>query len=514
MDKGNSNKGCMGRALKTIAIIVLVIIVVIALIVVGVILKNRHDEAEFEKYNGHGFKYMYGFSSTDFTGYHVYDGEKLVELDHPASISIEGIANMPVLDGAEACYPLYTAVAKAIYKDIDKIELEALDIIKKAENKEWTRESDYIMYWKYNNGRVVRFTNTVEGYRALVEREVDLFFGARPSADQKVEASVTHEQIISQPIGREAFVFFVEADNPIDNLTSDEIRKIYSGEITNWKELGGKNQKIIAYQRPANSGSQVMMKYFMGETPLMEPDTITMVNAMGGVIENVKQYHNEAGAIGYTFRYFLEGLNQEKGVKMLSVDGVYPSVENIKSGEYPVLATLVCARLASNDSPYVQQVMDFLLSDDGQRIIEETGYGPLPRDDSGKVKAEPIAENEIEEGKKFALIRDSVKAEMLITESVMEITYGNIFIKGWCDYDSEIQKYHLYALTKSLWENGIVSMDFRIEDNPEGYKEVVLLDIQIDPELIKDKEGVRHGYTEADIEEYLPKVGDRFVETK
>ena len=124
---------------------------------------------------------------------------------------------------------------------------------------------------------------------------------------------------------------------------------------------------------------------------------MTRVDAMGGVIENVKQYHNEAGAIGYTFRYFLEGLNQEKGVKMLSVDGVYPSVENIKNGTYPALASLVCARLASNDSQYVQQVVDFLLSDDGQKIIEETGYGPLPRDGVGKVQSEPIIENEVEE---------------------------------------------------------------------------------------------------------------------
>lgn len=510
--KERGKRGCLARGLIAIAITVLVIILIIALIVGGFLLWDHHKHAEFDKYNGHGFRYMYGFSSTDFTGYHVYDGEKLVELDHPASLTIEGIKNMPVLDGAEACYPIYTAVAKAIYKDIDIIESEVFDLIKEAEKKEWGLEYDHIFSWKYNNGRVVRFTNSVEGYGALIEHDVDLFFGARPSANQKEMATIYNEQIISQPIGREAFVFFVEEDNPVENLTSEEVRKIYSGEITNWKEVGGKNQKIIAFQRPEDSGSQVMMKYFMGEVPLMEPDTITMVNAMGGVIENVKQYHNEAGAIGYTFRYFLEGLNQEKGVKMLSVDGVYPSVENIKTGAYPVLASLVCARLASNDSPYVQQVLDFLLSDDGQKIIEETGYGPLPRDDAGKVKSEPIVENELEETKKYMLVKDSVSAEIILTDDALELTYGDVFTKGTYEQNYEDQSYRFIPISKCIYENGIESIDFRI-DREGGQDKIVILDINVMPDWIRDEEGVPLGYTESDIDyKKLPKKGEIFVQ--
>lgn len=511
--KGKGRLGLFGKVLLTTGIVILVIIAIIGLIIGGIILKDRYDDAQFEKYNGHGFKYMHGYSSTDFAGYHVYDGEKLVELDHPANLTIEGIVNMPVLDGAEACYPLYAAVAKAIYKDIDKIESEALDLIAEAEKGDWTPEKDYVMEWKYNNGRVVRFTNSVDGYQALIERGVDLFFGARPSYNQKETAKMFNEQIISQPIGREAFVFFVEEDNPVEDLTIDQVRKIYSGEITNWKEVGGKDQKIIAFQRPEDSGSQVMMKYFMGEVSLMEPDTITMVDAMGGVIENVKQYHNEAGAIGYTFRYFLEGLNQEKGVKMLSVDGVYPSVENIKNGSYPVLASLVCARLASNESPYVNQVLEFLLSDDGQRIVEETGYGPLANN-SGETKAEPIIENELEEGEEYYLVRDAVKADIFITDNALELTYGDLFTKGRYEPHYDHQGYVFYPINKCIWKNGIESMEFTIEDTGEGYKEIVIQDINFLPEMIRDEEGVNAGYTEGDANAIfeIPKVGERFVE--
>ena len=371
--------------------IVLIILMIIILLPAGLIAKLRYDEYQEYKYGGHGFDYMYGYSSTDFTGYHVYDGEMLVTLDHEPGVLIEDVEKMPILDGAEACYPVYAAVAKEIYKDIDKIEEDAISEAEEYfDSYKEDSSKDYYYDWYYNNGRIVSFTNTVVGYDRLIQGEVDLFFGARPSEAQKEYAKYHGVQIESVPIGREAFVFFVENDNPVEDLTADQVRRIYSGEITNWQEVGGKNQKIIAFQRPEESGSQVMMKYFMGEVPLMEPDTMTLVDAMGGVINEVKQYHNEKGAIGYTFQYFLTGLQQEEGVKMLSIDGVYPSVDNIKNGSYPATVNLVCAKLASNDKPEVQQVIDFLLSEDGQYIIEKTGYGPI-----GDNSTEPIIENEI-----------------------------------------------------------------------------------------------------------------------
>ncbi len=120
-----------------------------------------------------------------------------------------------------------------------------------------------------------------------------------------------------------------------------------------------------------------MMRYFMGDTPLKEADTMERISAMGGVIRQVKQYHNEKGAIGYTFHYFLTALNQEKGVKILAIDGVYPTVETIKDGSYPLLVDLVCAKLQDNEKENVERLIDFMLSDDGQYIIEKTGYGPL-----------------------------------------------------------------------------------------------------------------------------------------
>ena len=308
---------------------------------------------------GHNFSYMSGFSSVDLYDYALYNEKnKLVTIDSSFE-KIEGYKNMPIMDGAEACYPVYSAIAKAIYEDIEKIE------------------RDYYYRTKDENGLVVTFHNTAVGFEALVNGTVDMFFGAKPSESQLEFASSRGVELEYTPIGKEGFVFFVNEENPIDNLSIQQIKDIYSGRITNWKEVGGKNEKIIAFQRPERSGSQSMMVYFMGDIPLKEPLTYEMEYAMLGIIEEVAEYHNEDGAMGYSFRYYFDGMTQVEGAKMIAVDGVYPSTESITSGEYPIVTPLYCITVKGNQNENVQKVIDFMLSEDGQYIIEKTGYSPV-----------------------------------------------------------------------------------------------------------------------------------------
>ena len=320
-----------------------------------------HNRGEV-KYSPHGFNYMGGYSSTDFSDYLVYsDPSKLVTLDHKPDLMIEKAEDMPILDGAEACYPLYSAVAKAIYRDIDKIELE------------YKKENAYLNY----NGRIVTFTNTVNAYYRLVNQDCDMIFGARPSEDQLEYAKGNNVEFELTLIGREAFVFFVEKDNPVDNISSEEMKAIYHGDITNWKEVGGSNQKIVAFQRPEGSGSQTMMLYFMGDVALKEPKSYETYGPMDGIVKVVASYNNEDGALGYSFRYFIEGLMEEENVKLLAIDGVSPTIENIENGSYPLITGLYAVTRKDDPNPNVQKVLDFLLSEDGQYIIRNTGYGGI-----------------------------------------------------------------------------------------------------------------------------------------
>ena len=344
-----------GKQLKLLSMLSLLIVAVSSFVSYSSYL-NR-DEL---KYAGHGFQFMNGYSSTDFSDYHVYsDPGKLVTLDHEPEIIIENEQDMPVMDGAEACYPVYSAVAKAIYKDIAEIERKYSSSPK-----------------NYYNGKIVSFTNTVNGYYRLTDGDCDLLFGARPSQQQIDYAKENNAEFNLTQIGKEAFVFFVEKDNPVSNLTSDQLRDIYSGKITNWNQVGGPNQKIVAFQRPEGSGSQTMMQYFMKDVPLKEPKTYETFSSMDGIVSHVANYYNEDGAIGYSFRYFIEGLMQETNVKILSVDGIYPTTESIKNGSYPLTTGLYCVS-RNEDDPNVQKVLDFLLSEDGQYIIEKTGYAGI-----------------------------------------------------------------------------------------------------------------------------------------
>ena len=103
------------------------------------------------------------------------------------------------------------------------------------------------------------------------------------------------------------------------------------GEITNWKEVGGKNEPIVAFQRNEGSGSQSMLKRFMGDTPIMTPPTEQVNDFMVGIIDQVANYKNKSNSIGFSFRYYVEGIIQNPDIKMISIDGVGPTVENIKN---------------------------------------------------------------------------------------------------------------------------------------------------------------------------------------
>lgn len=221
---------------------------------------------------------------------------------------------------------------------------------------------------------VFRYNNTPGGYRLLAEKEIDIFLGVYPSKEQKAYAEECDTTFVYTPVGTEAFVFFVHKDNPIDNLTTEQIKGIYSGEITNWKQVGGKNEEIAAFQRNEGSGSQSMLQRFMGDTPIMQATTEMVNDFMSGIIERVSDYRSKTNSIGFSFRYYVEGIIQNPDIKMISIDGVAPTAENIRNGSYPVVTPIYAVTYEENTNKNVDKLLDWILSEEGQYIIEETGY--------------------------------------------------------------------------------------------------------------------------------------------
>ena len=138
--------------------------------------------------------------------------------------------------------------------------------------------------------------------------------------------------------------------------------------------MGGNNKEIIPFQRNEGSGSQSMLIRLMGDTPIIEPDMQTMVSGMGGIIEEVADYKNKSTSIGFSFRYYVEGIIQNPDIKVIAIDGVAPTEMNIKNNSYPIITPVYAVTYEGNDNPHVQELIDWMLTDEGQYIIEQTGY--------------------------------------------------------------------------------------------------------------------------------------------
>lgn len=259
------------------------------------------------------------------------ENSQAVMIDSETKLS----GDLPVIDGAAALYPLCSSFVHALYPE-ESVEFD-------GEN--FTEDSK------------LQFTNTRGAYKSVVDGTADVIICVAPSKEQLAYAEEKGVVLKLEPIGKEAFVFLVNKDNPVSDLTEDEIRGIYSGKYTNWKQLGGNNKLISPLQRNEGSGSQT-----------------AMINFMEGE-EMKKDYDAFLGsAIGFSFRFYVEGIVEDGGVKMLSVNGIYPNKENIRNDSYPIVNELYAVYREDNDNPNVKILVDWILSKEGQKIIEDTGY--------------------------------------------------------------------------------------------------------------------------------------------
>ena len=198
--------------------------------------------------------------------------------------------NWPRIDGATAAYPIY---ASAFY---------ALSVI----------PEDFHVWDYLENSR------TPEAYNKIVKGDADIIFVAQPSGGQKKRAKESGVTLLYTPFAREAFVFIVNADNPVNSLTEQQ----------------------------------------------------------EGMIKVVAEYRNTNNAIGYTFRYYATQMNADKNIKLLAINGITPTAENIRNGKY---AYIVDAFMVTreNTTSETQKLVEWFLTPQGQSLVEDVGYVPL-----------------------------------------------------------------------------------------------------------------------------------------
>ena len=194
----------------------------------------------------------------------------------------------------------------------------------------------------------------------------------------KKELEEAKAELESKPIGRDALVFIVNEDNPVTDLTQQQLRDIYAGKITNWKDVGGQDLDIVAFQRRSDSGSQTLFqKLLIQGGELMDPPTELAPTAMGELVDSLAAYNNSANAIGFSVYYYIDQMYSQPGLRLLSVDGVMPSNDTLADGSYPLCNDFyaVIRPDAAADSPE-RQLYDWLDTEAGQACIKKAGYVP------------------------------------------------------------------------------------------------------------------------------------------
>ena len=238
-------------------------------------------------------------------------------------------------------YPVFSAVASAVYPEKSVC----------FDGEHFTAESK------------VQMRNTRGAYKAVVDGVSDIIFCAAPSKEQMLYAEENNVELELVPIGFEAFVFIENTSNPVNGLSVEQIKAIYSGRIKNWTEVGGTDSLIAVWQRKEGSGSQTAFLNFMGGEK-------TKPNPLGIFF---------GSPIGYSFRYYVEGITRNENVKMISLNGIAPTKENLQNGSYPLASNFFAIYRKDNKNANVRKLVDWILSPEGQIIIASNGYVPLKK---------------------------------------------------------------------------------------------------------------------------------------
>ena len=283
-------------------------------------------------------------------------------LDQPSSLRLYDA--LPRLEGATALYPLYAAFARAVYPE--------------ADYPVYSTDTDF----QSNHNPVVTCSTTSGAFERLIDGRADLIFLMGVSDEQREMADERGLELRLTPIGREAFVFFVNKRSSVSNLTVEDVIGIYAGRITNWREVGGSNDAIRPYQRAKNSGSQTMLMEIMGDTPLMTAPETDYHDMMYQIYQAVAVYKNYRNSLGYSFLFYINNMIAEDKIKFLSINGVEPTAANIADGRYPFAndfyaVTVVRDPEDAADAERIgntEKLVAWILSPQGQSLVEKTGY--------------------------------------------------------------------------------------------------------------------------------------------
>ena len=225
-----------------------------------------------------------------------------------------------------------------------------------------------------NENIEINHSKTHKAYINLARGISDMILVINPSEKDKNVANDYEVEFRYNKIAKEGLVFLVNSDNPVNSLTLEQIKDIYTGKITNWSQVGGKDEEILAYQKEENSSAQNAMNSLV-----MKDEKIVNVNnvieSTEELVEKIEDSNISTSIIGYTNFHNIDTKNAK--IKIIAINEVKPNIETIKSEEYPLVTFYYAVTRGDTKENSALDIIDVMLSEQGQKIIQNAGYIPL-----------------------------------------------------------------------------------------------------------------------------------------
>ncbi|MDR1780913.1 MAG: substrate-binding domain-containing protein [Tannerella sp.] len=297
--------------------------------------------------------------------------EKIVEPIE--TIGIDGISfdNLPRIDGSTSCRHLNTMIAcKLLDLPYYWQEPAIMTEWQVFPVREALTDDEYAIFTER-----VKTSQTHGAFVNLIDGAADIILTHRTlSPDEAEYARSKGVSLIEAPVASDAFVFVVNVNNPLKSLTVSQVQRIYTGEITNWAQVGGQDAEMKVYTRPRNSGSEeVMREVVMGDLEMAEfPES--SIGQMSWVFTEVIENDN---AICYTFNNYKELIMKTSNavVPRIAINGVFPDEATVRDETYPFISKVhVAIRSDLDHNSMAYKMFGWLQSDIAKPVYEECGF--------------------------------------------------------------------------------------------------------------------------------------------
>lgn len=232
------------------------------------------------------------------------------------------------------------------------------------------------VFMQKNAGLSVQVTGggSGTGIAALINGTTDIAESSRPMRDAEKDNTRTRrgKDVVELPVAVDGLAVYVHESNPLKEISLPQLKGIYTGVTKNWKEVGGADERIILYSRENNSGTYAYFK----EHVLENGDFFPTAQTLPGTAAVINAVSKDRRGIGYGGIAYGRGIKHLPVKKDASSPAIEPSMENVLQGKYPISRFLYWyfAGMPQGD---VKTLADWVVSKEGQRVVENVGYYPL-----------------------------------------------------------------------------------------------------------------------------------------